>query len=320
MRQAMSPDDLARIRSLASASAEEQVRRAAASGGLEVVGSLTERIPTEIVGSYFGAPGPDPATTIRWMQAIFREIFLNLGNDPTFQAAAVTAARELTADLDHRIAATHEACAAAREVPDDFLSRLVRIQRSGDAALTDSTIRRLVGGTIVGTVPTNSKAMVQALEQLLDRPEALVLAQEAARRDDDTLLTQVLFEALRFNPQNPILLRHARRTCTLASGTPRAKTIEAGALVIVGTESAMFDPDRFRSPEAFLTDRPLADYLHFGAGQHECFGKHIGTLLWPTVLKPLLRQHQLRRAAGADGKIRYDGAFPERWLVSWAPA
>jgi cytochrome P450 len=317
MRQAVAASDLDRIRHRAALSAEQKMAAAANTGRLEVVGALTERIPTELVGDYFGAPGPDGPTTVRWMRTIFREIFLNLGNDPTFHAAAVNSGRELTASLDGLIARAHGALAAGEEVPDNFLTRLVRRQRGGDQALTDATIRRLVGGTIVGTVPTNSKAMVQALEQLLDRPAALTLAQTAARNDDDALLTRILFEALRFNPQNPILLRHCRRTRTLASGTDREKTVEAGALVVVGTESAMFDPDRFREPQVFLTDRPLSDYIHFGVGMHECFGKHIGTLLWPTVLKPLLRQGQLQRAVGRDGQIQFDGAFPQSWTLTF---
>lgn len=318
MRAATRREDIERLRKLALEITGEQIRIASASGQIDVVGTLSRLIPTRIVGDYFGAPGPDEATTQRWMRAIFREIFLDLGNDPTFHKEAVDAGRELRAYLLSLIEKRVSQRAAGETLPDDFLSRLVLMQAS-DAELTNETICRLVGGTIVGTVPTNNKAIAQALNELIDRPEALALIREAAGNGDTDLVRQCVFEALRFNPQNPLLLRRCLKDCGVAAGTSRAKTIKEGSLVIVGTESAMFDADKFPQPRDFIADRPLDSYIHFGSGMHTCFGRHIGTMLWPTVLNEVVKLNDLARANGNDGKIAWDGAFPDRWILRFDP-
>ena len=316
MRQATRREDIERIRVRSLEITTEQLAIASASGQIDVVASLGRLIPTRIVGEYFGAPGPDDATMQRWIRAIFREIFLDLGNDPTFHKEAIDAGQELRAYLQTVIEERKKARDAGEKLPDDFLSRLVGMQ-AADPELTDETISRLVGGTIVGTIPTNNKAITQALDVLIDRPDALALIRDASANGDDELVTRCVFEALRFNPQNPLLLRHCVKTCEIASGTERAKEIKEGTLVVVGTESAMFDDDKFPQPNEYMADRPLDSYIHFGHGLHSCFGEHIGTMLWPTVLAPLVQLDKLARADGHDGRIKFDGAFPDRWVLTF---
>ena len=313
MRQAAHPEDLERIRGFVNAQAAELV--AAAGGQLDLVAGLSRVVPTRLVGDYFGTPGPDEATTMGWMRTIFRQIFLNLGNDPNMAAEAHTAAEALNASLDSLIAQRKAELAAGQELPDDFLCRLLKMQQTDPFA--DEVVRRILGGTIVGTVDTNSKAIVQALDQLIDRPLTLSEAQGAARADDDARVARYIFEALRFNPQNPILLRRCEQATTIAQGTDRVAVIPQGSLVVVGTESAMFDQAKFPEPDAFRIDRPQEDYLHFGSGMHTCFGKHIASILIPAVAKQLLKRQGLRRAEGAEGALRYDGAFPDHLLVSY---
>ena len=313
MRAAVHPEDLERIRAFVNAQAMELVQ--AAQGRLDVVAGLSRIVPTRLLGSYFGTPGPDEATTMVWMRAIFRQIFLNLGNDPNMAQEADSAAKALNAYLDSLIAQRKAEIAAGGETPDDFLCRLLHRQVTDPFA--DEVVRRILGGTIVGTVDTNSKAIAQALDQLLDRPLTLAEAQEAARSDNDELFSRYIFEALRFCPQNPILLRRCEQATTIAQGTDRATLIPQGSLVVAGTESAMFDPARFPEPDAFRIDRPLEDYIHFGSGMHTCFGQHIAKIVIPAVAKQLLKRQGLRRANGADGTLRYDGAFPDHLLVSY---
>ena len=222
----------------------------------------------------------------------------------------------LNAYLNNLIATRKTEIAADPARYDDFLSRLLKIENAQPGSVDDDTIRRILGGTIVGTVDTNSKAIAQALDQLLDRPDALAAAQEAAVANDDAKVTAYVFEALRFNPQNPFLLRHCEQDTIVAKGTPRERTIPKGSLVIVGTTSAMFDVDKFPDPENFHADRPYADYIHFGYGNHTCFGQHIAHIVIPFTAKSLLRKTNLRRAE-TDGQIIYDGAFPDRWLLEF---
>jgi len=313
MRQAAHPEDLERIREFVNAQAAALV--AAAGGHLDLVAGLSRVVPTRLVADYFGTPGPDEATTMVWMRAIFRQIFLNLGNDPNMAKEAGDAAVALNAYLDGLIAQRKAELAAGQELPDDFLCRLLKMQQTEPFA--DEVVRRILGGTIVGTVDTNSKAIAQLMDQLLDRPLTLAEVQEAARADDDALVTRYIFEALRFSPQNPILLRRCEQATTIAQGTDRVAVIPEGTLVVVGTESAMFDPAKFPEPDAFRIDRPQEDYIHFGSGMHTCFGKHIASILIPMVAEQLLKRRNLRRAEGPEGALRFDGAFPDHLLVAY---
>ena len=94
----------------------------------------------------------------------------------------------------------------------------------------------------------------QALEQLLRRPRQLASAQTAARSGEDALLSRYVFEALRFDPLAPALLRSAARNHTVATGTARATPIPSGAKVFVAFSSAMMDERRVADPRKFRVD------------------------------------------------------------------
>ncbi len=71
----------------------------------------------------------------------------------------------------------------------------------------------------------------------------------------------------------------------------------------------------------FRVDRPWADYLLWGYGLHTCFGAHINRAVIPTILKPLLKQRNLRRAAGAAGQMDNQGTpFPVHMKLEFDPA
>ncbi len=316
MRAVVTHGDVSAIKAITCHEAESRVQAAAAAGGsIDAVAQLTRPIANAVVAEYFGAPGPDPTTNMRWMRSIFREIFLNLGNDPNMAKDASECAVGLNASLDAIIAERKRQLAAGEILPDDFLSRLVKLQATTEPSFEDSVIRRIVGGTIVGTVDTNSKAAAQALDQLLVRPLSLEDARQAAVADDDALFARYVFEALRFNPQNPFLIRKCTRDTTIAAGTSRETTIKAGALVLVGTQSAMFDPDVFPEPDAFRADRPQNLYIHFGHGIHTCFGRYFAAEIIPGCLKPLVKMPGLRRSTGTG--LKYDGAFPDSYDLSF---
>ncbi len=316
MSKAVHPEDIARINTFVANYSADLVSKALPKGRIDAVQELSLVVPTRLLETYFGTPGPDERVIMHWMRSIFREIFLNLANDPNMAQEAASSSVALNSWLDGLIITRKTKILAGDVTPDDFLDRLIKIQQSDPTPFDDSVIRRILGGTIVGTVDTNSKAIAQALDQLLDRPEKLLAARAAALDDDDDRLAHYVFEALRFNPQNPFLLRHCKQSYTAAAGTTHAAVIPQNSLALVGTESAMFDPDVFPYPDDFRTDRPLSKYIHFGHGQHTCFGRHIAGVLIPGVIKQLLLHcPNLRRAEGVHGELIYDGGFPNNLNV-----
>jgi cytochrome P450 len=314
MRMVVRRDDLPTIvRPIVAARA---VALVAASGGrLDVPQALTLPTAHHLLDAYFGAPGPTPAEMIDWTTTLFWYLFIDLGADPAFDAKATAAAEAIRTYLDLTIAARK----ASGRGGDDILGRCLALQASGAPGMDDLGVRNNLIGLLIGELPTTSCAANRALDQLLERPRALASAQAAARADDDALLAQHVFEALRFFPVNPIIYRRANRETSIADGTLRARRIQPGAIVMASNLSAMFDATALPSPNVFRTDRPWDAYMLWGYGMHTCFGDHLNRTTLPAILKPLLRQKNLRRAAEV-GHIDNDGTpFPVHFNVVFDP-
>ncbi|ATB35601.1 hypothetical protein CYFUS_001015 [Cystobacter fuscus] len=114
------------------------------------------------------------------------------------------------------------------------------------------------------------------------------------------------------------------RTChedyVLARGTDREMQIPKGTLVIASTLSAMFDPEVMQEPDEYRVDRPAQGYMHFGRGLHTCYGERINHLVLPEVLGSLLCLRNLRRAPGGEGRMKFEGPFPNRLVVQFDAA
>jgi cytochrome P450 len=302
------PADHERIRGLVRRRSEALLDAARPDGRIDAGGEYARVVAIALVQDYFGVPGPDAATLMIWMRQLFQDLFLNLGDDPAVHARAEEAARGLEAHLLARIRdlRTGGPDAAA----DTVLARLVRLS-AHDPDLDDDGIRRSISGVIVGAVDTTNKAFCQALDELLRRPGLLGGLREAAQRGAIDELERAVFEALRFQPHNPIIVRTCPRGAVLAPGTPRERVAEAGSTVYAATLSAMFDHAAFPDPSRFRADRGVP-YLHFGGGLHRCYGAPINAITLPELAAALLRRPRLRRAGWLAGRLRYDGPFPDR--------
>jgi cytochrome P450 len=245
---------------------------------------------------------------------MFWYLFVDLAGDAEVARKALDAAAASRATIDNAIAQRR----ASGEAKDDVLGRCLVLQKAGEPGMDDLGIRNNLIGLFIGAIPTISRACVQALDQLLDRPQALASAQAAARSGDDALLAAHIFEAFRFNPINPLIYRRAVRDTRIAAGSLRSRLIPKGSMVLAVNLSAMFDPLRIDAPESFRTDRSWDNYILWGYGMHTCFGAHVNRAVMPAILKPLLLKPGLRRAAGTAGRIDGGGTpFPEHFSVQW---
>jgi cytochrome P450 len=307
MRLAVRRDDLTSVvRPFANRRAAELVD-SATGGRIDVPQDLTLRVPAQWVGEYFGTPGPSEQAIIEWATVMFWYLFIDLTADAGLDARALDAAAQCRVYLDALIK-ERKAHPSGR---DDVLNRCLALQAAGVPGLDDLGIRNNLLGLIVGAIPTTSKAAVQALDQLLDRPDALAGAQRAAQTNDDELLRRYVFEALRFNPVSPILYRRATRDTVIADNTLRALKVSQSTMVVAVGFASMFDRLKLPDPESFRIDRPVDHYILWGEGLHTCFGAHINPVLVPAILKPLLAREGLRRARGRAGQIETQGTqFP----------
>ncbi len=311
MRLVVRREDLPRVKDIVSRHAAKIVGELfAGSGPVDIVQTLTRKVPVRLADEYYGFFAPHDDQMMAWARACFREFFINLLNDPVVRAPAVTAGAEMRARLDALLA---ERRASGAEHKDDVMGRLLHLRRAGDAAgLDDEGVRRTLMGLVIGMVETTSQAAVQALLSLFSKPDALASAVAAANADDDDLLANLIFEALRFRPINPMVVRVAKEDYQLAAGEPHRTLIRKGTTIFALTWSAMFDPRMLDSPEEFRPDRPDYHYLHFATGLHACFGRYISRIQVPQILKPLLKLQGLR----ATGAPVYDGTFPQTLMVA----
>jgi cytochrome P450 len=307
MRLAVRRDDFTTlVRPFAYRCAAELVDRAT-NGRIDVPQDLTLRVPAQWLGEYFGTPGPSEQEIIEWGTVMFWYLFIDLNADAGLDARALAAAGRCRAYLDALI----QERKAHPSKRDDVLNRCIALQAAGVPGMDDLGIRNNLLGLIVGALPTTSRAAVNALDQLLDRPNALAGARRAAQANDDALLARYVFEALRFNPVSPILYRRATRDTVIAGNTARAVKVSQSTMVVAGCLSAMFDRLRLSDPESFRIDRPADHYILWGDGLHTCFATHINPLLVPAILKPLIARKGLRRAPGQAGQIDTQGTpFP----------
>jgi cytochrome P450 len=278
-----------------------------AGGQLDVV-KLSKAVPARLIADYFGCSPPSDEQVAAWASVIFQYLFTDQDNDPNVAQSATKAAAEVRNWLDKAIAARK----ANRVLKDDVLGRCLALQSVGLPAMDDVSIRNNLLGLLVGAIPTTSKCCTQALDQLFGRPEQLKGAQAAALADDDALLGKYVFEALRFNPNNPGLFRVAVEDYRLARSALHGTIIPQGTSVIAATQSAMFDERMVDQPNEFRIDRPEYLNMHFGYGLHTCFGQYVNRVQIPAILKPLLKRRGLRRA----GDLQYEGPFPSSLSVS----
>ena len=279
-----------------------------ASGGkLDAVQNLITLVPTRICEDYYGLTIPDEVAFGKWTIAMSTYMFGDPGNNPRTARCALAAGAMVRPLVDAAIANAR----ANPDGPDTIAARLVKAE-ADDPRMTDPYKRAVLVGMITGFIPTNTMAAGHILEMLLRRPDFLAAARVAANAGDDDLLGRCLFEAMRFMPLNPGPFRMAAADYAVGG-----KTIRKGANILVGTQSAMFDPAKIEQPDVFDPNRPKDNYLLFGWGLHWCIGEPLARAQITQTLKPLLQRRNLRRAAGAKGHLGKFGPFPAHLEVEF---
>lgn len=315
--RAMSMD---RYRQLAREFSKRAVEQAAARGVMDVVQELSWLVPVQLCEEFFGVSGPDRRSLRRWMRYIFQHLFLNLGDDPVVAARA----EKLSIDLRHFLAAlvTERKAEPAQQLAarTDFVSQLVQLQKQSSEWISDDVLVRNIGGVVLGSVDTLSRAVINVLEELFARPQQLKLAHGAACRGDTERVAQFAFEALRFNPHNPLIVRRPLQDTQLQGQRGPSFHVPKGSRVFALTYAAMFDPAKYPEPEKFVPDRSEYSHLQFGDGLHRCFGERLVLMAVPEILMSLLCREDLKRAAGTAGVLIWDGPFPDHFRVTFKPS
>ena len=276
--------------------------------GMAVGREVVRPVLQSTVADYLGLRRTDFVTLLSWSRAIFQDIFLNNSRLPYVHLAGVRAVEQLKADVRAEL----EARRSEPTDRDDVLGRLLAMHETpGGDRFTEAEIVDSMVGLAIGWLWHGAKASLLAVDGLLERPEALALAQQAARSGDGERVRRVLWEALRFRPVQVGLPRTCPHDTRLAVGTPRETEVPAGAFVLVGTHSAMWDDTAIPDPRDFDPTRADQQYLIFGHGDHRCMGESIIRRQLPAMLMPLLALDSLERVPGRRGRLSWAGPSPD---------
>ena len=198
---------------------------------------------------------------------------------------------------------------------DDTVSRLLRMSAAGLSGLDAEQIVSNVCGLLVGAIETTSQAIVNAIEQILLRPDVTAQAVAAARAGDEAAFDAIVWEALRFNPMTTFVVRVAAADTVLAPGSAHEAPVAAGAVIAVGIGSAMFDPGVLPQPDEFRS-RPRTAYLHTRFGPHECLGQFVAYAIIPETIRQILLLDSVRLLDGDAGRVDMAGGpFAEHFRL-----
>jgi cytochrome P450 len=319
--------DLDRIRTLAATVAGACVEKARPYGSIDVVAGLAEIVHLRYAADYYGLPSrddPDPGAVLRAYRSTTFYTF-NWWIGGAFEIAAVEGGKFLQDYIARQMAARRSTNGTG---PDDFMGRLLDMQKKNDPnALDDDAVRTTIGGVVSGSLEPGIGMFVRAIDQLMFLPAAsLGRVQRAAREDDDETVLGYVLEGSRFNPYPPFLYRYCTEDFLMAPGTRRKRTIPKGATVVAVLASAMLDSHAVPSPCSFKPGRPDATYVNFGHGQHLCIGKAIAEILLVEMAKAVLRLRGLKRAPGKNGQLATgtpgtlpDGYYTEHLILEFEP-
>lgn len=316
MRALIQQADMSGVRAKVAGIASRAIARGASDDGrLELVSQVTRLVPVKLTGAYFGFPGPDEATMMAWSRATQHDMFRNPANDQAVHELNVRAGAEMKTYLSVFLP---DRARQVKENPalDDVVARMLRLVTPDSIGFDFERIMTNTMGLLVGGVETSSAAIVQAIDQLLDRPAVLARAKAAAAADDPAQFDAIFWEALRFNPMNPFVGRLAVADYTVAAGTDRAAQIKAGSVVLASNASAMHDAAELPAPDEFRTDRPAYHYMHFGYGDHVCLGDQVSLQQAPEIARQIVLAGYTKRADGPAGRIDMRGGpFPESFTL-----
>lgn len=318
VRKSTHKDDLEMIRKYVRENADAVLLQVQPYGKMDVVQTLNYKVLIGLLGYYFGVPAPVESEMKRWQRSMFYDLFLNFSDNEAKHKLAVDSGKARTTWVRGLITERKKALANGEEIGDNLLNRLIILaQKEEYHWVDDDVIRRNIGGLLTGIQETTSKAVVFALQELFKRPDQLKGAIEASKAYDMDRVKGYVYEALRFNPVQPGVLRFSE-TKQIINGKKKKYSIKGNRKMMVLTSGAMFDPENFPDPKKFDPTRG-SRYMNWGFGLHECYGKYINSVTIPELVAAVLRLENVRLAKGSvsRGAGLKDGPFPNNYMVEF---
>jgi cytochrome P450/glutathione S-transferase len=317
VRNAVKRNDLEWIRQFVRDASDHILRHAKPYGKLDVANSYCKVILVRLIDEYFGVSSPTETIMKDWLRVLFYDLFLNFLDNKTKHQTALKAANKRRDWLLQIIKERKQELEAGKKLKDNLLNRLILMGQDPKYSwVDDDTIQRNIGGLMTGILETTNKSLVLILDELFNRPEVFASAVDVANSGDTKKMYGYVKEAMRFNPTQPGVIRYAEKTNTLTGKNSKVYTIPAKRKILALISSAMFDPDAIPEPKKFIADRTV-EYMNFGYGLHECFGRYINEVTLTEFTMAILRLKDLSRVPGRCGRGTgiTIASFPNNFVV-----
>ncbi len=200
---------------------------------------------------------------------------------------------------------------------DDLLSTLVRAgDTEGDRQFTHRELRDETVTLLLAGHETTANALAWAFYLLSQSPEvesqlhddtSRVLGGDALQPEhvDQLIYADALFaETIRLYPSIWVMERRAVQEDVIGG-----YRIPAGSTVLISPYILHRDPRFWSDPDAFdptrFTERddetrPRSAYIPFGAGPHQCIGRHMAELISRVILSMVSQRFRLRLVEGQN--------------------
>jgi cytochrome P450 len=158
------------------------------------------------------------------------------------------------------------------------IARLASAEVEGGRSLNEDELVGHVREFLIGGAETFQKSFAACVHRLWEHPDQ---RREAAK--DPGLLPNTFLEALRLDTPGQFMGRTTLRDTEIA-GVPVYK----GQVVLLIWPSGNRDPREFTDPDRFDIHRRASRMLAFGAGVHDCLGRHLAVTEGAVALAALL--------------------------------
>lgn len=160
---------------------------------------------------------------------------------------------------------------------DDLISQLIRAEFEGEK-FTDYEITTFARSLVAAGGETTTRTFSSMMTLLLERPELLERV-----RQDRSLVSKVINEAIRFEPVATVKIRQAATDVEIGG-----VHIPKGAMIQAIVASANRDEEVYENADEFNIDRKQSMSLTFGFGPHMCIGQFVAKLELEAALNAIL--------------------------------
>ncbi|GAA6044067.1 hypothetical protein NBRC10512_002500, partial [Rhodotorula toruloides] len=163
-----------------------------------------------------------------------------------------------------------------------------------------------VQSTMTASVSNQGQAAAQVINFFLadenkEHKDELVRLSKLDTPEADTQILSLVSEAMRLDPQVPLIPRVAKVDATIPDGD-RKIPVKKGDFVFPSMLKAGMDPSVLPEPEKVKTRDPSI-YRLFGHGMHTCLGAPIVNISMVQMIKQIFRLPNVRRAPGKAGQL-----------------